>query len=195
VEGGALAGGAGGPDAASVVGDDAATDGEAEAGAAERAGVGGVALAEAVEDVLELVFGDAAALIADFNDGFVFVEIAGGEVDLAAGGGELDGVGDEVVEGLKDAVGVCPDGDAVGCEEDAGVGPGGARLLESGGAAEEVFGAAQGGVELAFAAADALEIEDVVDEADEAVGVVDGDLKHLLRLVGSGGECAAGEQA
>ena len=191
MEGGALAGGAGGPDAASVVGDDAATDGKAQAGAAEGAGVGGVALAEAIEDVLELVFGDAAALIADLDDGFVFVEAAGGEMDLAAGSGELDRVRDEVVESLKDAVGICPDGDAIGCEEDASVGPGGAGLLEPGGAAEEVFGAAQGGVELAFAAADALEIEDVVDEADEAVGVVDGDLEHLLHLLGTRGECAS----
>ncbi len=47
----------------------------------------------------------------------------------------------------------------------------------------------------ALAAADALEVEDVVDEADEAVGVADGDLEHLLRLLGAGGECAAGEQA
>ncbi len=39
VEGGALAGGAGGPDAAAVVDDDAAADGEAEAGASLGAGV------------------------------------------------------------------------------------------------------------------------------------------------------------
>ena len=37
VEGGALAWSAGGPDAASVLRDDAATDGQAQAGAAERA--------------------------------------------------------------------------------------------------------------------------------------------------------------
>ncbi len=68
---GALAGGAGGPDAASVLGDDAAADGEAEAGAAHGAGVGGVALLEAVEDVFELVGGDSAALVFDFDEGFV----------------------------------------------------------------------------------------------------------------------------
>ena len=71
VEGGAFAGGAGGPDAAAVLGDDAAADGEAEAGAAHGAGVGGVALLEAVEDVFELVGGDAAALVADLDEGFV----------------------------------------------------------------------------------------------------------------------------
>ncbi len=39
VEGGALAGGAGGPDSAAVLGDDAAADGEAEAGASLGASV------------------------------------------------------------------------------------------------------------------------------------------------------------
>ena len=43
------------------------------------------------------------------------VEVVGGEAEsCAAGGGELDGVGDEVGEGLQDAVGVGPDADAVG---------------------------------------------------------------------------------
>ena len=104
MEGGALVGGAGGPDAASVVCDDAATDGEAEAGAALGSGVRGVALVEAVEDVFDFVGGDAWALVADFDEGFVAVEVAGGEVDLAAGRREFYGVGDEVAEGLKDAV-------------------------------------------------------------------------------------------
>ena len=67
-------------------------DGEAEAGAAHGAGVGGVDLLEALEDVFELVGGNAAALIANFDEGFVLVEVLGGEMDLAAGGGELDGV-------------------------------------------------------------------------------------------------------
>ncbi len=195
MEGGALAGGAGGPDAAAVLVDDAATDGEAEAGAAQGAGVGGVALLEAVEDVFELVGGDAAALVADLDEGFAVVEIAGGEVDLAAGGRELDGVRDEVVERLQDAVGVGPDVDAVGREEDADVGPWGARLLHAGGAAEQVFGAAHGRVQLGFAAADAFEVEDVVDQADEAVGVADGDVEHLLGLLRAGRERSAGEQA
>ena len=50
-------------------------------------------------------------------------------------------------------------------------------------------------MKLGFAAADALEIKDVVDEADEAVGVADGYLEHLLALLGARGECAAGEEA
>jgi hypothetical protein len=43
----------------------AAAEGEAEAGAAKGAGVGGVALLEAVEDALELFSRDAAALVFD----------------------------------------------------------------------------------------------------------------------------------
>ena len=104
MEGGALVGGAGGPDTASVVGDDTATDGEAEASAAFGSGVGGVALVETVEDVFDLVGGNAWALVADFKEGLIAVEVAGREVDLAACGGELDGVGDEVAESLKDSV-------------------------------------------------------------------------------------------
>ncbi len=125
----------------------------------------------------------------------LFVEAVGGEVDLAAGGGELDGVRDEVVERLQDAVGVGPDADAVGGVEDADVGAGGAGLLQGDGAAEEVFGAGHGELQLGLAGADAFEVEDVVDQADEAVGVADGDLEHLLRLLGAGGEGSAGEQA
>ena len=117
------------------------------------------------------------------------------EVDLAAGRGELDGVRDEVVEGLQDAVGIGPDVDAVGGEEDADVGARRAGLLHAGGAAQQVFGAAHGRVQLGLAARDALEVEDVVDQADEAVGVADGDLEHLLRLLGPIRQRAAGKQA
>ena len=146
MEGGALVGSAGGPDAASVVVDDAATYCEAETRAALGSGVGGVALVEAVEDVLDLVGGDAGALVADFDECFVAVEVAGTEVNLAANWGELDGVGDEVAEGLKDAVRVGPDTDALSAKKYAGGGFWCDGLLHSGGATEEVFGAAHGWV-------------------------------------------------
>lgn len=195
MEGGALAEGAGGPDAASVLVDDGAADGEAEAGAAHGAGVGGVDLVEALEDAFELVGGDAAALVADLDLGLVGVGAAGAEVDLGAGWGELDRVRDEVGEGLQDAVGVGPDVDALRVEGDAELGFGGSGLLEAGGTAEEVVGGAHGVVELGFAGADAFELEDVVDEADETVGVAGGDVEHLLELFGAGGEGAAGDEA
>src|SRR5712675_472292 len=66
VEGGAEAEVALRPDGAAVLLDDAAADGEAEAGAALLAGVGGLDLLEAVEDAVELVGGDAAAFVDNF---------------------------------------------------------------------------------------------------------------------------------
>ena len=72
---------------------------------------------------------------------------------------------------------------------------GGPGLLQAGGAAEEVVGGAHGVVELGFAGADALELEDVVDQADEAVGVAGGDVEHLLDLFGARVEGASGDEA
>ena len=68
--------------------DDGAADGEAEAGAALLAGVGGFDLLEAVEDGVELVGGDAAALVGDFEEldgGLVGFQVDG---DGGGSGGE-----------------------------------------------------------------------------------------------------------
>src|ERR1700761_4643147 len=59
------------PHAAPVLFDDALADSEAEAGAPEGAGVGGVALLEDFEDHVELFLGDAAALVFDDDTDFV----------------------------------------------------------------------------------------------------------------------------
>ena len=106
------------PDGAAVLLDDAAADGETEAGAALLAGVGGLDLLEAVEDGVELVGGDAAAFVDDLEEDGV----GGGfgvDADGGGGGGELDGVGEEIGEDLKDAVGVAV--------EEEGLGRGGLR--------------------------------------------------------------------
>src|ERR1700720_521206 len=67
VEGSALALDAGGPDAAAMLIDDAATDGKPQARSAHGTRVRGITLLEAIEDVLELVCGDTAALVADLD--------------------------------------------------------------------------------------------------------------------------------
>ncbi len=85
--------------------DDAAADGEAETGAALLAGVGGFDLLEAVEDAVELVGGDAAAFVDDFEENGVGGGL-GVDADGGRYGGELDGVGEKVGEDLQDAVGV-----------------------------------------------------------------------------------------
>ena len=64
-ERGALARLALGPDPPAVLLDEAAADGEAEAGAALLARVGGVDLLEALEDRLQLIGRDAATFVGD----------------------------------------------------------------------------------------------------------------------------------
>src|SRR5208337_4847457 len=71
-EAAALAGRAFGPDAAAVLLDDAAAEGQAQAGAAHGAGVGSVSLLEAVEDMFQFLCGDAAALVLDDETDFIF---------------------------------------------------------------------------------------------------------------------------
>src|SRR5579859_6154130 len=73
-----LAQGTGCPDSAAVLRHDGAADRESEACSAHQAGVRGVDLLEAVEDDFELVRGDAAALVADFDD-----SLAGGRIARA----------------------------------------------------------------------------------------------------------------
>jgi len=67
----------------------------------------------------------------------------------------------------------------------------GRGLLHGGGAAQQVVGGAQGVVQLRLAAADAFDVQNVVDEARQPVGVADRDLEHLLHLLGPRGQCAA----
>ena len=78
---------------------------------------------------------------------------------------------------------------------EADVGFEGGGLLEAGGSLHEGVCRAHHGVELGVAARDALDIEDVVDELDEAVGVADGDLEHVLHFLRARGERSAGDEA
>ena len=78
-------------------------DGEAEAHAAFAFGEEGVAAVE------ECVWGEAGAGVFDL-EGEMGVGGVQGEFDFAAGRGGLDGVEDEVGEGLVEAVGVAEDG-------------------------------------------------------------------------------------
>ena len=183
--------------------DDAAADGEAETGAALLAGVGGLDLLEAVEDAVELVGGDAAAFVDDFEEDGV----GGGfgvDADGGGDGGELDGVGEEIGEDLKDAVGVAVEeegfgigglGDGEGFEHEVdgvGVGHGGHGVD---GLLGEVAKGAAANLQRGAAGLHALEVEDVVDEADEAVGVGDGDAEEVEGFGVDVADDAGGEQA
>ena len=178
------------PDGAAVLLDDAAADGETETGSALLAGVGGFDLLEAVEDAVELVGRNAAAFVGDLEqDG-----VRGGFREDADGGGcgrELDGVGEEIGEDLEDAVGVTIEEERFGCGglrggerrqlevDGVGVGHAGHRLD---GLLGEFAEGATANLERGAAGLHALKIEDVVDEADQAVGVGHGDAEQILGL-------------
>ena len=144
-ESAALANGAFGPDASAMLLDDAAAEGEAEAGAAESARIGGVSLLETLEDVLKFFGGDAASLIFDDEADLAESEgVAGGvgggcrlrcQADCFSLRRKLDGVGYQFVEHLQDAVFIGKDrGEGrFNVEGDAGLG--GSALGHVGGTA------------------------------------------------------------
>ncbi len=88
-----------GVDRAAVRLDEVADDGEAEPEAAVAPRGGGVALAEALEDVGQERGRDALAVIAHGDDGGASAR-GEGDVDLGAARAELDGVGEEVPHDL-----------------------------------------------------------------------------------------------
>jgi len=189
------------PDGAAVLLDDGAADGEAEAGSAFLASVGGLDLLEAIEDGVEFVGGDAAAFVADFEqDG-----IGGGlglDADGGGGGGELDGVGEEVGEDLEDAIAVAVEVEGVGAgaggwflEDDVDGSVVGHAGHGVGGLLDEVAEGAAAELEWGAAGLHTFEVEDVVDEADEAVGVGDGDAEEVLGFGVEVAHDAGGEQA
>ena len=142
---------------------------------------------EAVEDAVELVAGNAAAFVHDLEkDG-----VAGGFGVDADGGGrwrELDGVGEEIGEDLEDTVGVAIEEEGFGrgglCDgeglqrqmDGVGVGHGGHGLD---GLLGEIAQGAATDLQGSAAGFHALEVENVIDETDETVGVGDGDAEEV----------------
>src|SRR6185312_3897797 len=183
-----------GPDAAAVLLDDGAADGEAEAGAAFLAGIGGVDLLEAIGDGLELVGGNAAALVDD-AEGNAFGGAGDDDAHDGFRRGEFDRVAEQVGDDLLEAVGVGFEGggDTVADERDlVGFGD---RLHGFDDLTGQVFQIDGAEGERGASGLHALEVEDVVDEADEAVGVGNGDAQQGGGLVADRAEHAGGEQA
>src|SRR5690242_5523624 len=79
------------PDLSTERFDEPSRDGEAEAGAAVLAGGGALDLAELVEDGVQLIAGDARALVGDHALGANVAE-APADLNRAPRGGELDRV-------------------------------------------------------------------------------------------------------
>jgi len=160
-----------GADLAAVGVDDRAGDREADAAAAAAAagrgvGAGTVDAEEAFEHSLEQVQGDALAGVGDRDLHLACGRRGGGDLDVAAGWGVAQGVGEQVGEHLADAVGV--DGDlgqvpvGAGGQGDALGGVGGVGGLDGldGGADQRIgLPCGQVQVELAFlGAGDGVEV-------------------------------------
>ena len=189
------------PDGTTVLLDDAAADGQTEAGATFLTCVGGLYLVEAIEDGVEHVGRNAAAFVGDFEEDGV-----GGGLDVNADGGggrgEFDRVREQVGDHLQDAVGVAVEVEGFG----AG---GGGRAFDDdadggfvrhaghgfGGLLDEIAEGAATDLEGSAAGLHALQVEDVVDEANEPVGVGDGDAKEVLGFGIEIAHDAGGQQA
>ena len=83
--------------------DDGFADGEAEAVVVGAAGAGGFGAVEAVEEMREVFFGDAGAVVGDGEQGVAVLTLRG---DCDAIAGVLDGVGEQVSDDLTEALAI-----------------------------------------------------------------------------------------
>ena len=149
-------------------------DEQAQAGAAESAGHGVVGLGEGIEKAEDLVAAHADAVVLHADGHALVAGVAFDEDADSALVGELDGVADEVDEGLLDAGGV---GGDLGGERTAGdqvegelflAGLGGEELFH---VLEDLGGAAGDGFDFELAGLDLGHVEDVVEDGEEVLGV------------------------
>ncbi len=155
--------------------------------------IGCVDLAETLEDGIELVVGYAPSLIGN-AEGEVVRARGSAERDRRSGRREFDGVADEVRQRLDDAVAVAPERSRGRFRHDADTCLVGDRLEAFPGLVHDrlrVNGAAR---QFDLAGLDSLQIEDVVDEPHQTIGIGDGDLQHPLPLFGDRTEQPAAQQ-
>ena len=167
------------------------------------AGVGGVDLLEAVEDGVQLVGRDAAAFVDDFEQDGVLRRV-GVDADGGCLGRELDGVGEQVGQHLQDAVRIAVEEERLGCGglrnrggyelkvDHARVGHGAHRFN---GLLAELTERAAADLQRGAAGLHALQIKDVVDEADETISIGSGDAEEIEGLGIDVADGAGGEQA
>ncbi len=167
-------------DAAVLGFDHAFDDGEAESGGGFAAGGAGGEAGEFAEEAFHVGGGEAGAFVGHFAaDGAVAWEDA--DADGFAARGVFDGVGEEVIDDLHEAVAVGPDvgGGGWGVEEEGLLFGGGAGLIggdDVGGDGGEVAG---GGVEFHFTAFDGVGVEQVSDQLVHVFGGAADDFEHV----------------
>jgi hypothetical protein len=154
-----------------------------------------VGLGEQLEDVFELVPGNADAGISQAeveDDGIRVRRGRGGRADSqadAAFSGELDGVADEIHENLAQAPLVAPDvAWDLGCQAQ-GQGQALGRGLGAQGADHDRHGAAQIEIlhgEFELAGLDARNVQNVVDDGEQDLGGFPGGIQGIVLFRGQG---------
>ena len=126
------------------------------------------------------------------------------DADCGGYGRELDGVGEKIGDDLEDAVSVSIEEEGLGVSglgdgewfehevNRVGFGHGGHGVD---GLLGKLAHGAAANLQRSAAGLHALEVEDVVDEADQAVGVGDGDAEEVERFGVDVADDAGGEQA
>src|ERR1700744_1175868 len=94
---------------------------------------------ETVKDFFQFVGGNPAALVAYFDDGFIFAKIASGKMNPAAWVRKLDGVRDEIVQRLKNAVRISPYSNVVGSKGNLNIRIRNQCLLQAGSATQKIL--------------------------------------------------------
>jgi len=168
--------------------DDAAADGEAKARAAFLPRIGGLDLLESVEDAVELIAGNTAAFIRDFEEDGISCGFSV-DADRGSRGGKLDGVGEKIGQDLKDAVGVAIEEQPF---QSSGLSGGQEFEMDRIGLGHGSHGFDSLTAEIAKRAAaylqgsssglHALDVQNVVDKADETVRVGDSNPEQIERL-------------
>ncbi len=176
--------------------DQRAADGEAEAGAAILAGGRLLELTELVKDGLQLIGRDSRAFVGDLQHD-VTVLVPPAEPHPAAGGRELHRVGDQVDDDLLQPVGVRLHSKGrrfLGqLDRDLSLLGEGANRLDS--TSRRVV--QRNGTELHRhpPALDAREVQQIVDEANQAIEVAQRDIEQVIHLLGDRARRALPQQA
>ena len=180
--------GALGLDAPAMEFDELPDQGQADAGALARPRRRRIDLVEAVEEIGQVILGDADAGVAHGEQGLPGVVFAHGHDNRAAGGGELEGVREQVEDDGFQLLGVEDVGERRGLRDKVKgeVARSGQRLERGQALAEEGYEVVVVGLERERAGVKFGEVEELVDQAEEPVAVAAGAFEVRAGLVERG---------
>ena len=164
---------------------DRSADSQTEPGSALLPGVGGFNLLEAVEDRVQLLKRNAAALVGDAQLHGVGIRLQP-QCNGALGGRKLDRIGEQIGDDLQDPVGIAVEEDALGSHTQAelqmdarGVCH---RLHRLDRLLRQVAQGAASNVKGSSAGLHPLQIQNVINKTDEPVSIGQRNAQKILRL-------------